>query len=98
MPGPLRIINHVVKIGDVLLAHEVAQNIDVTVRFGIRRKDIMIGDNDHALAVPDLGRGAEFPFKHADGARSAHIVGHQEISLDPNVVPRRDAFLPRGPR
>ena len=38
------------------------------------------------FAVPDFGVLAELAFEDADGARSADVVGHQDIGLDPYIV------------
>ncbi len=46
----------------------------------------MVRNDDHLVAVPDLGVFAELALEHPDGARPAHIVRHQDIGLDPNIV------------
>ena len=85
-PMPVRVVNHVVEISDALLLHELAQDIHVAVRLGIRGEDVMVRDDHHFVAVPDLGVFAELALEHADRARPAHVVRHQDIGLDPNIV------------
>src|SRR5690349_12708182 len=58
----------------------------------------MIRDDDHPLAVPDLGGLAEFAFEHADGARSADIMRHEHVSLHPDIIARLNAGLARRAR
>ncbi len=97
-PVSIRVVDHVIKIGQSLFLHEIAQNIDVAVRLRIRCENVVIGNNDDLIAVPDPGILAEFPFKHTDRARSAHVVRHQDVGLHPDVVPRLDPGFASGPR
>ena len=46
----------------------------------------MVGNDDDTVAVPNFGVFAKFPLKNADGARSADVVSHQYVGLDPDVV------------
>ena len=98
-PVPVRVINHIVEIGDALLLHEVAQDIHVAVRLGIRGEDVMVRHDDHLVAVPDLRVLAELAVEHADRARSAHIMRHQDIGLHPNIIAglQPGPCRPRGP-
>ena len=83
---PVRVVNHVVEIGDALLLHELAQDVHVAVRLGVRGEDVVVGDDDDLVAVPDLRVLAELALEHADGARPADVVGHQDVGLHPDVV------------
>jgi hypothetical protein len=87
-PLPVRIIDHVVEVGQLLFLHELAQEVDVAVGPGIRRENVVIGDDDDPLPVPHLGVLAEFAFEDADRPGSAHIVRHQDVRFHPNVVAR----------
>src|SRR5262249_1810132 len=84
MPMTVWIVDHVVEISDPLLFYEVAQNIDVPVRFGVRGENVMVGNDDDLMAIPDLGVLAEFALKDTDSARSANIMGHENVGLDPD--------------
>ncbi len=95
-PMPVRVIDHIVKIGDVLLLDEVAQDIDVAVGHRVRGKNVMVRDDDDLVAVPNLRVLAELPLENADGARPADVVGHEHVHFDPHVVARLDAGLPAG--
>ena len=75
-PVAVRIVDDVVEIGQPLLAHEVAEDVHVAVRHRVGGKDVVVRTDDDLLLVPHLRIGAEFAFEHADGARSAHVVGH----------------------
>ena len=46
----------------------------------------MVGNDDHLVAVPDLGGFAKLPLEHADGPRPADIMRHQDVGLHPNIV------------
>ena len=94
-----RVVNHVVKIRQLLLLHEIAQDIHVAIRFGVRReKNIVVGNDDNSLAVPDLGGFAKLAFEHADCSRPADIVRHQHIRVHPDIVTRGHPRLPRNAR
>ena len=88
MPMAVRVINHVVKVGDVLLLHEVTQNVHVAVRLGIGGENVVVGDDDNLVFVPDLGVLAKLAFEHADGARPANVVRHEHVGVHPDVVAR----------
>ena len=96
-PLPLRIVDHVVKVREFLLAHEFAQEVHVAVGQTIGREDVVIGDDDHFLAVPYLGVAPELPVELPDGARPTHVVGEQDIGVDPEVVAGLNPGLPAGP-
>ncbi len=81
----------IVKVFDVLLGREMAQNFDIAVGHLIRGEDIVVGNNDDLVPVPDLGVLAEMLFEDADSPRAANVMGHQQINIDPNVIAGLDA-------
>src|SRR6185436_3680258 len=95
---PSGIIDHIIEIGNVLFLHELAQNIDVAIGFGVGGKDVVVRNDDDSIAIPNLGGFAKFPLKNTYGARPADVMGHQYIRLDPNVVPGLYLGFARGPR
>jgi hypothetical protein len=86
MPVAVRVVNHVVKIRDVLLLHEIAEDVHVAVGLRIGGENVMVGDDDDLVFVPDLRRLAELAFEHADRARPANVVRHEHVGVDPDVV------------
>ena len=54
-------------------------------------EDVVVGDDDDLLGVPDLGVLAELLLEDADGARAADVVRHQHVDVDPDVLARLDA-------
>src|SRR5439155_593764 len=96
MPMPIRVVNHIVKISNALLFDKIAQDIHVAVGLGIRSENVVVGHDNNFVSVPDLGLVAELAFEHANGAPPAHIVGHQNVGLDPNIVSRLNAGLAGG--
>ena len=95
-PMAVRVVDHVVEIGDPLLFDEIAQDIHVAVGLGVRGENVMVRDDDHLVAVPDLGVLAEFALENADGARAADVVRHQHIGVDPNIISGLHAGLAGG--
>src|SRR6185369_1505324 len=93
VPMPVRVVYDIVKIGDPLLFDEIAEDIDVAIGFGVGGKNVMVGDDDHFITIPDFGGLAEFAFEDANGARPANVVSHEDIGLDPDVVSGLDAGL-----
>ncbi len=75
----------VVVVGEVLLFDEVAEDLDVAMRFFVGGEDIVIGDDDHSVLVPDFGVFAELFVENADGAGAADVVGHEDVDVDPDV-------------
>ncbi len=52
--------------------------------------------HDHQLVgIPYAGVVSEFAFKDADGRRPAHVVRHQDVDVDPDVLPGRDTLTSR---
>ena len=68
-----------------------------TLRFDlVGGENVVVGNDDDALLVPDLGVLAEFAFEHADGPRPARRAsrGHQP---SPRCCRRpAEAFRQRG--
>ena len=54
----------------------------------------MVGDDDHLVAVPDLGGLAELALENADGARAANVMGHQDVRLTQTLSPACTRALP----
>ena len=82
----VRIVNHIVKIRDALFADEIAEDVHVAVRERVGGENVVVGDDDDFVFVPDFGGLAELAFEHADGARPANIVRHEHVGADPDVV------------
>ena len=95
-PGAVRVVDDVVEIRDFLLSHEVAQDVDVAVGLGIGGEDVVVGNDDHSVAVPHLGVLAELALEDADGPRSADVVGHEDIRIHPDIVTGRHVGFARG--
>jgi hypothetical protein len=87
------IVDDIVKILDALRFHKLTQNVDVAIRSGISRENVVVGNNDDLMPVPDSGVLAEFAFEYTDGSRTAHVVRHEHIGLHPDVVPGLDSGL-----
>ena len=96
MPVAVRVVNHVVKIRQPLLLHEIAEDVHVAVRLRVRGEDVMVGDDDDPVFVPDLGVLAELAFEDADGARPANVVRHEHVGVHPDVVTGLHARLAGG--
>ena len=95
-PVPVRVVDHVVEIGQALLLHEGAQDVDVAVGKRVGGENVVVGDDDDLVLVPDLGGLAELALEHADGARPAHIVGQEHIGLHPDIFARGHVGLAAG--
>ncbi len=95
-PMAVGIVDHVVKIRDVLLLDEVAEDIDVAIRHRIRGENVVVRDDDHFLPVPNLRVLAEFALEDADGARPANVVGHEHIHIHPDVIAGLDVGFAAG--
>ena len=91
LPRALGVVNHVVEIPQSLFADEGAQDVHVAVGHAVGGEDVVVGDDDDLVLVPDLGVLAELPMEHADGPRPANVVGEQDVGVDPNVVAGLDA-------
>src|SRR4029077_2467701 len=89
---------HVVEVRETLLSGELAQDVDVPMGLVVLREDVVVGDQDDAVAVPDARLLAELPAEDADRARPAHVVGHEDVGRDPDVVAGLDRGLPGGAR
>jgi hypothetical protein len=48
------------------------------------------------FAVPNFGVLSKLALEHADGSRPAHVVRHENIDIDPNIVPGFDVRLAAG--
>src|SRR5207302_1929134 len=83
----------VVVMRQVLFLDELPQRVDVAVGHLVFGEDVVIGDDDHLVAVPDPGVLAEVLLEDADGAWAAHVVGHEDIGIDPDIVAWRHASL-----
>src|SRR3990172_4444053 len=59
--------------------------------------DIGARGNFHPVRVPPLLIGPELPFEYLYGAWAAHIMGHQNIHIHPDVISRGDIPFPGMP-
>ena len=84
----------VIEIGDLLVPDPLAgQRLDGAGLFGIGR-NIVIGDHNHPVPVPDA---APEPLQHRlHPARAAGIMDHRQIDLADDDIACRDAGLPGG--
>ena len=89
-PVAVRVVNHVVEILDVLLARKIAEDVHVAVGLRVGSENVMVGDDDNFVFVPDFRGLAELAFEHADGARPANVVRHEHVGVHPDVVARLD--------
>ena len=87
----------VVIVRQILLLHEASKEIDIAVGMLIVGKDVVIGNDDDLLAVPDLGIRAELLVKDSDRPGTADIMGHEDVYVHPDVVAGSDAFVPGMP-
>ncbi len=76
----------VVEVLKVLLSGELPEHIDIAVGHLVGSEYVMIGNDDDLVSVPHLGILAEVLFEDANGPRPAHVVGHQDIGIDPNII------------
>ena len=56
----------------------------------------MVRNDDHFVAVPNLGVLAEFAFEHANRAWSANIMRHEQVGVHPNIISSLDARFAGG--
>src|SRR6267378_1772127 len=94
----LWVIDDVVEISYPLFVDEIPKNIHVPVRFGIGRKNVMIGDDHNFRVVPDFCISAKLALENADRTRAAYVMRHQHVRFYPNVVSGLNARLAGGAR
>ena len=87
---------HVVEIGDALLRHPVARELEDRGALGVDRRHVMVGNDDDARRVPDLG--AETIQDRLGPARPAGIVDHGKVDLADDDLARPDTLSSRGAR
>ena len=85
----------VVEVFQALFGDKLPQGIDIAVRHGIFREDVVVGDDDHLVPVPDPGMVAKVLLEDADRAWPANVVGHENVHFDPDIVARSNG-LTRG--
>ena len=93
LPVPVRVINHVVKIGKPLFTSKITEDIHVAVRKRVRRKDVMIRNDHEFLWIPNLRCRTKFPLKDPDRSRSTDIVRHQNVHIYPHIIARTNVCL-----
>ena len=91
------VVNHVVEIRDALFADKIAEDVHVAVRERVGGENVMVGDDDDFVFVPDFGGLAELAFENADGARPANVVRHEHVGIHPDVVTGLHARFAGGP-
>lgn len=88
----------IIEVLDVLLQTEVPEDIDVAVGALVAGEDVVVGDDDDLLAVPDLGILPELLLEDADGAGPADVVRHEHVDVHPHVLPGLQRRALRRPR
>ena len=92
----IRVINDIIKIRDALFLHEIAEDIDVAIGFGIGSENVVVGDDDDFVFIPDFGILAELALENADGSRAADVVSHEDVGIDPDIVAGLNFWFARG--
>ncbi len=76
----------IIIVRKILFFREVAENLNVAVGVHILRKDVMIGNDYQLFLIPHFRLRSELPFEDSERTRTAHIVRHQHIHIDPDIV------------
>lgn len=84
----VRAIRDIIKILDALLVDKIPQDVHVAVGPHVLGENVVVWDDDHLLRVPHLGVLPKLALKHPNRPRPAHVVRHEHVRVDPNVVPR----------
>ena len=85
----------VVKVRQLLLGRKLPQDIDVAVGHQVLGEDVVIGDDDDLVCIPDPGILAKVLLEDADSRWSTDIMGHENVGIDPNIFVGTDA-VPAG--
>ena len=93
---PLGIVDDVVEVGQSLLLDEGAEDVDVAIGEGVGGEDVVVGNDDDLVLVPDLGLLAEFALEDADGARAADVVSEEHVGINPDVFAGFNVGLAAG--
>ena len=56
-------------------------------------EDVVVGNNNDFIGVPDFGVGAELLFEDADSAGATDVVGHEDVDVNPDVIAGPDGFF-----
>ena len=73
----------------------IPQDVHITVRPGIRGKNVMIRNDDDLFWVPNLGAFPKLFLKYAKGARPTDIMRQQFINVGPDVCARLQSGVVR---
>ena len=63
--------------------------------FGVGGENVVVGNDDDFIFVPDFGVLAELAFEYADGSRPADVVRHEHVGVDPDIIAGLDFGLAR---
>src|SRR5262249_16890982 len=85
----------IVEVPEPLLHREPPNNLHVAVGHAVGREDVVIGDDDYFVRVPDLGVGAEVFLENANRPRATNVVGHEDIDIDPHIIAWLNRVAPR---
>ncbi len=75
----------VVVVFQSLLAHEIPKSLNVAMAFIVGGEDVVVRNDDHPVRVPHFGIASELIVEDANRPRTADVVSHEDIDVDPDV-------------
>src|SRR5262249_43602178 len=72
----------------LLLGDELAQHVDIAIGHLVGGEDVVVGDDDDLVTVPDPGVLAEVLLEDADGPGPADVMRHEHVDVDPDIIAR----------
>jgi hypothetical protein len=79
-------VGDVVEKLDAVLGGHVPEDVDIAVGASVGREDVVVGDDDDAVRVPDARVFTKLLLEDAKGAGAAHVVRHQLVHGRPDVL------------
>ncbi len=81
----------VVEVPQLLLLGHLPEEAHVAVGVRVGGEDVVVGDDDDAVGVPELRVAPEFAQEDLVGGRPADVVRHERVGRHPDGLARRDA-------
>lgn len=83
-------VGNIVKVLEILLVGELANDVKVAVGHCIFGEDVMVWNKDNLFLVPNLSILTELGLKGLDHRRSTDIMRHETRYIGPYVLAWRD--------
>mmetsp|Transcript_21424 Transcript_21424/g.36832 ORF Transcript_21424/g.36832 Transcript_21424/m.36832 type:complete len:472 (-) Transcript_21424:350-1765(-) len=92
----VRSVGNIIKVLNALFLGEISEDVHVSVGSLVGREDVVVWNDDNLLFIKNLGVLTKLSLEDTNRSWTAHVVRHEHIDVDPDIISRLDKVLLRA--